>query len=119
MTAKAQLAIRPPAFLHRPRVAIDPQELRTAARTERPRGATHTCPAAKVEYVAGRWSAGLERADDVRNGQEVKGAIEQRERRTLSGRPESGSRRKLLTALHIRGGQCPKRPRNLGDPELG
>ena len=52
--------------------------------------------------------------DDVTDEQEMKGAIEQRERRPFSRASQRRTFRDLVSALDVRGRERSQRPRDLG-----
>jgi hypothetical protein len=70
-------------------VAIDADDSRGAARAERPGGAPDSSPAAEVHDIGRRRRAFLDRPENLSNRQQVKRAVEQRERRPFSGGIES------------------------------
>ena len=118
VTAKTEVSIRPTAFLHSPSMPVDARDARGSAGAERPGSAPDAGPAAEIDDVGRRGRAGLDRAKDLSNREQVKGTVEEREGCPFAGGIERRPGRKCLAALDVRGGQCPQRPGDLGHPEL-
>jgi hypothetical protein len=119
LTAQVQLPIRAPAFIHRPGMAIDAEDLGAGPRAQRPRGAANARTAAKIDDVGRSRTVAADSADDVRDRQQMQRAVEQRECRPLAGGRKRGAGGKSLAALYIGRRQCTQRTRDLGHPEVG
>ena len=100
-------------------MTIDAEDRRTRARTERPGRRRDARAGSEIEDLGGGGAVAADGADDVRDGQQVKRAVKQRECRPFTGGGEGRSGSKFLTALYICGRQCPERARDFGHPEVG
>jgi hypothetical protein len=103
----------------RPRIPIDPDDLRPLVARRRPGCPGGSRSAPEIDE-RGRWSRPPGQGpDDLPDQQIVKRAVEERERRALAGAVEGRALREPVAALDVRRGQGAKGARDFPKGEIG
>jgi hypothetical protein len=115
---EAEGAIGAGRFSQRPRVAIEPDDLRPAVAERRPRRAGGPGPTPEVGQDGRRRRRPGQGADDLANEQVVQRAVEERKGSALAGAGESAALGQPAAPLDVGRGQRAERARQFGKREV-
>jgi hypothetical protein len=115
---EAERTIGPDRLGQRPRMPIEPDDLRPAVRGCRPRCPGGSGSASEIDQGGRRGRSPGQHANDLANQQVVKRAVEERKGGALAGAGEGPAWRQPVTPLDVRRGQRAERARDFRKREV-